>query len=373
VDVAGSPQPGTGDRQTWHWIDPDRPDPRDLAAAVGVLEAARVADRPYLLEQNRSNVLAEARFAWDGETPRYAVVRARAGTAVGVVAVETPEQDNRHLVYATVTVDPAHRGRGIGGAMLDAVVATARATGRRVLMTDATAGAEPAGHLLRSRGFGVAGVDAVRRLDLTGGDHAAWRADHEQAARAAAAYDLLRLDGPVPDDLLDAFVVMTSAINDAPFDDLDVEDELFTAERLRAFERAQAGRDRRTYRLVARERVTGELAGVTSLAVEAERPWHAEQYDTSVVRTHRGHRLGLLLKTGMLLWLATAEPQLRRIDTGNAVSNDRMVAVNERLGFRVVELQEIWQRPLRLPAGRPPVPTPGLPVPPLPAPPGAGR
>ena len=53
-----------------------------------------------------------------------------------------------------------------------------------------------------------------------------------------------------------------------------------------------------------------------------------------VVRSHRGHRLGLLLKAAMILWLAEAEPQLETVDTWNAESNDHMIAVNEVLGYR---------------------------------------
>ena len=39
-----------------------------------------------------------------------------------------------------------------------------------------------------------------------------------------------------PDDEHEALAVMTSAINDAPTDDLDIEDEVFDAERIRDYE-----------------------------------------------------------------------------------------------------------------------------------------
>ena len=55
-----------------------------------------------------------------------------------------------------------------------------------------------------------------------------------------------------------------------------------------------------------------------------------------MLREHRGHRLGLLLKAEMMRWLAEAEPQIATIDTDNAESNRHMIAVNERLGYRVV-------------------------------------
>jgi len=149
-----------------------------------------------------------------------------------------------------------------------------------------------------------------------------------------------------PDDMLDDIVTMTAAINDAPLDALDVEDEVFSPERIRAFERGQQERGRRTYRVVARHRTTGELAGHTMAAVEQEHPGFGSQYDTSVVRAHRGHRLGLLLKIEMLRWLGDAEPQLRVLDTWNAATNKYMIAVNEQLGHHVIDEGLEWQKHL---------------------------
>jgi hypothetical protein len=39
----------------------------------------------------------------------------------------------------------------------------------------------------------------------------------------------------------------------------------------------------------------------------------------------------------MLELLASAEPQLEYIETGNAASNEHMIAINEQLAYRVVE------------------------------------
>ena len=116
---------------------------------------------------------------------------------------------------------------------------------------------------------------------------------------------------------------------------------MFTAERVRAYEQAQIDSGFRFYRIVARHRDSGELAGLSVVTVDREDPRIGDQQDTSVVRSHRGHRLGQLLKADMMRWLAEVEPQLETVDTFNAESNDHMVAVNERLGYRVMgrELQ----------------------------------
>ena len=55
-----------------------------------------------------------------------------------------------------------------------------------------------------------------------------------------------------------------------------------------------------------------------------------------MTRPHRGHRLGLLLKTAMLEGLVAAEPQVDQIASGNAAANAHMIAVNEQLGYEVV-------------------------------------
>jgi hypothetical protein len=68
----------------------------------------------------------------------------------------------------------------------------------------------------------------------------------------------------------------------------------------------------------------------------AEPEWGLQDL-TAVARPHRGHRLGLLVKVAMLELLADREPQLARIFTGNADSNEHMIAINNDLGFGVVD------------------------------------
>ena len=55
-----------------------------------------------------------------------------------------------------------------------------------------------------------------------------------------------------------------------------------------------------------------------------------------MARNHRGHRVGLLVKTAMLDWLAAAEPGVEHITTDNADSNQWMIAINDLLGFEIL-------------------------------------
>ena len=160
----------------------------------------------------------------------------------------------------------------------------------------------------------------------------------------AGDYELERIEGGSPAELLEALAVATAAINDAPLDDLEIEDEVFTADRVAAYENTELASGHRLYRVIARHRVSGDIAGLTVVTVDSENPARGEQEDSSVVRAHRGHRLGLLLKADMMRWLAEVEPQLETLDTWNAESNDHMIGVNERLGYRVMGRELQFQR-----------------------------
>ena len=315
-----------------------------VEGAAAVKEAARVRTCPWHPPVSVQSFRAGMTHGWDGD-PSSVTVAVDSGLVVGVLEVGQPRWDNQHLGYLDVDVHPDRLRRGIGRALFEAGVEQVRAEGRTTLLADAwdlPANEAFCASLGLERGI----QEAERRLDLDRLDRARVADLHREAAARAGDYELLRLPGALPEELLEPMVALTAMINDAPTGELDVEDEVYTAERLRAFEVAQAGHRRRMYRLVARHRGTGEPAGHTLVAVHADQPWYAGQYDTSVAREHRGHRLGLLLKTAMLAWLAEVEPQLRCLDTWNAVDNTLMVAVNEALGCRVVGTASGWQRPL---------------------------
>lgn len=327
------------------WLDPEHPDTRDLAGAAAVLEAARLVDAPHQRERSTSALVADLRHGWDGDPAAVAVARDGSGRVVAVLELDLPTYDNTHLGFFIATVDPVARRRGMGGALLDVALNRTRDEGRRLMLTEAWEGSAGVG-FLEQLGFDRASDAVQRRQELRTLDHDDLDRTFADALAHAAGYELVRVPTSVPEALLADVVTMTAAINDAPIDGLDIEDEVFTPARIRAFETAQLAHRRRIYRVVARERTTGTLAGHTLVAVDAERPWDGLQYDTSVLRAHRGHRLGVLLKVAMLHWLADEEPQVHSLDTWNAASNVHMIEVNETLGYHVVAPAAEWQRKL---------------------------
>ncbi len=319
-------------------------DATEIAAYVDLANAVNRHDSPWEFPVTERITAARFRHGWDGE-PSVPYLARVDGVVVGAGSVATSERDNLHLAWLGLGVHPEHRRRGHGTAILEHLLAEVRALGRTSLGVDgwdnevthafaARHGFEPKSQAINRR---------QRFADVDWDELAKRRIDAEPAA---AGYVLERWTFPTPDDRLEDLAQMASAINDAPTDDLDIEDEVFTAERMRAYEDAMAGFGHRMYRVVAREAATGELAGQTVIGVEGERPQFGHQHDTSVVRAHRGHRLGLLVKAEMLAWLREAEPELAEVDTWNAESNDHMIGVNEMLGYRVMGREVQFQRSL---------------------------
>ncbi len=311
---------------------------------AALMNATAKVDGPWQHENTPKRYADSLRYGWDGEppTPYAGLVD---GEMVALAHLSISEWDNTHLAWCDMEVHPDHRRKKLGSELLDAMRSRSRELGRTSMGADAWDGEVP--HVFASRhGFERKSSAINRRQYLDRIDPGVVQQMYDDAAGHATSYELLRIVGATPDDMMEAVATMSAAINDAPTDDLDIEDEVFPPERIRDYENAQLARGDRLYRVLARHKETGELAGHSVIAIEGDRPSIGHQHDTSVVRAHRGHRLGLLVKSAMLLWLAEAEPQLATVDTWNAESNDHMIAVNELLGYEVLGRGVQFQRSL---------------------------
>jgi hypothetical protein len=171
-------------------------------------------------------------------------------------------------------------------------------------------------------------------------------AGHRERAQAAAGpdYRLLTWVGTCPEDLLDQFALLQTRMStDAPAGGLDLREDVWDGERVRAAERTFVERGM-TYRVVAAQHVpTGTLAAFTALVSRSDTEEFVHQDDTLVLKEHRGHRLGMLVKTANLAELAAVQPGARRIGTWNAEENAPMLAINVELGFHPAGGSGEWQ------------------------------
>ena len=165
----------------------------------------------------------------------------------------------------------------------------------------------------------------------------------ERAAERAGDYDLLYMDSPIPEEHLVAMSELTQVMNTAPREDFVEEDEIVTPERWREREESVASSGNRLHILVAVHRPTGGFAGYTQIMTQGLQPDLAWQHDTGVDPTHRNKGLGRWLKASMILRIIDEFPEVTRVDTFNAGSNEPMLNINVAMGFRPVHLSNAWQ------------------------------
>jgi GNAT superfamily N-acetyltransferase len=271
---------------------------------------------------------------WGGDPREAWLVPGPDGSVAGWYRLRLPDRENPDQANLDLVVHPAERRHGIGLALLRHAASRAAAHRRTVLCGMARNGS-PGESFARSAGAepGLAEVKRVQDLAQVGKD----KLDQLRgpAERAAAGYSLVSWIGPVPEEFIEQAAGVYGAMSDAP-QDPGTAPEVWDARRVR--ERVNDLRPHfgmRDYTVAARHADTGEMAGLTEIAVDPEDPGWGYQQFTVVTRKHRGHRLGLLLKIAMLQLLASTEPQLERIVTWNAQVNDHMIAVNEALGYTV--------------------------------------
>lgn len=255
---------------------------------------------------------------------------------LGWYLLELPDRDNPELAELSLQVRPPARWRGIGSMLLRHAMDRARADGRTVIT--GFAWPPPSGGEPFARAFGATpGIIYLRRvLDVR-----AIPAGHLDRLRAAAeppaaGYSLLTWTGVTPEEHLDQVAAVNLTMDDAPHD-ASRQGSVWDAQRVRDTDQRMLLQGHRHYTVAARHDATGELAGLTSLAVDPEMPEWGFQELTAVATAHRGHRLGLLLKVTMLRQLAQAEPQAERVAAWNAATNDHMVAINETLGYQIAD------------------------------------
>jgi GNAT superfamily N-acetyltransferase len=273
---------------------------------------------------------------WTEDPAEAWLARDDAGKPCGWYRLSLPRRENRHLADLDLKVHASSRRAGLGTALLRHAAGRAREFGRTDVTGWARAGS-PGAAFARALGARTTIVDVTRVLELAAiapGHLATLRARAESAARG---YRLLSWTGPVPEDQVDdVAAINNSAEADMPRDP-GHEPQFWDTERVRINERRLATQGLRTYTVAAQSGATGELAGLTALAVDPAEPEWGHQDLTAVARPHRGHRLGLLLKIAMLELLAEREPQLTRIITGNTDTNEHMIAINNDLGFGVLD------------------------------------
>lgn len=280
------------------------------------------------------------------EKPRHVVAWSHGGERVAGYATLYLEytETNRHLSWFEIGVLPGERRQHVGAALLREVAEMARADGRTVVGAGSIEG-HAGDDFARSMGFECKATERKSRLVTAKVDRELMDRWVKSAEAAASDYELVAYDGPTPDDLIDAFVDLYHVTNTAPRDDLDMEDEVLTPERLREKEQRMVEMGTERWRILARHVPTGQLAGFTEFWFPKHTRTFADQGWTAVRTEHRNHGIGRWLKAVNVLRLLDERPEVEAVDTWNAFSNGPMLGINIAMGFELVRGYNDWQAP----------------------------
>ncbi len=139
----------------------------------------------------------------------------------------------------------------------------------------------------------------------------------------------------VDEDILEDYSrIYTETINQQPFEDLDVNELTFTPEVLRDRESRIVDAGGTGYTAISLE-ANGAISGLTEMYYLPDRETIINQGMTGVKEEYRGRGLGKWLKAAMLLRVREELPQVKVVSTGNAASNEAMLSINRRLGFKI--------------------------------------
>ena len=341
----------------------DAPDAADFIEMTRVrneIEADTVGNYDLAYEP------AELLPGWqDPYDPQRLLLARIDGAIVGRGIYSAPIEVGSREVWLEAQVLPRFRRRGIGAALYDQLVRWAaedrrttlqcyvlhgNAAGERIPSPTGFGSAPrdtPETRFLLARGYALEQVERLSRLALP--LDSGLLSSYVSAAQAVAGTDYRAVwwEGRTPKQwLADIAGLHSSMSTDAPSAAMDVAAENWDEERMRTIEDLEQSNPR-TLLVSAIEHVSsGRLVAFNELSVPPQTQRAIEQQDTIVLKEHRGHRLGMLVKAANLIQLHERHPGHPSITTFNAEENRHMLDVNEALGFVAVGYGGGWKKTL---------------------------
>jgi len=251
-------------------------------------------------------------------------------------------QQNLDNAFGWVYVDPGRRGFGYGREIASPMFDAAQEDGRARIAFELS-DSRPEEALALRAGMKSAYREKLSRLSFPDVDWSLMETWMSKASERASDYELVFLPSPIAEEHLEAFCQLTFVMNTAPREDYEEEDEILTPEIWRDVEAKEEIRARDVLTYVARHKLSGALAGYTTVAHHRLQPDLVWQWDTGVDPAHRNKGLGRWVKAAMALKLRSEYPDVQRIDTFNAGSNQPRLNINVEMGFKPILIQNVWQ------------------------------
>jgi GNAT superfamily N-acetyltransferase len=349
------------------------PQATDAPDAGTFLEMVRIANAVCLEDAGHDYLHEEPDEMlgfWQDQTDwtQLGFAALRGDEVLGAVKLMISNEAEASTVEFDLMVDPPHRGQGIEELLLAEVEREARERGLATIQTwtlhrpDAPAARlepstgwgsipadDPQTRFQLANGFSLEQVERNSVFDLTGDLGLVERMLAEAVTVAGEEYRPVQWTSPTPPEYVDGFAYAISRMStDVPAGGLVIDEQHWDAARV----------ERRDARLKAQGLTvsvaavlhvpTGRIAAYNELAIAEDHTGATQQFGTLVVKEHRGHRLGTIVKCANLLRWRDLVPESPRVSTFNAEENRHMLDINEAIGFVPASYAGAWKKVLDL-------------------------
>lgn len=294
----------------------------------------------------------------------FAVVRD--GAVLGVVKLMISNDPGASAVEFDLMVDPPLWGIGVEELLLAEVEREARERGFTTIQTwtlhrPGTSGPRhvpstgwgsiPADDrqtvFQLANGFSLEQVERNSVFDLTGDFAAVERMLADALAVAGPDYRQISWTAPTPPEHQDGFAYAISRMStDAPQGGMVVDEQHWDAARIQRRDASQQAQGLTVSVAAVLHVPTGTIAAYNELVIAEEHGGATQQYGTLVLKEHRGHRLGAIVKCANLLRWRELVPESPRVSTFNAEENRHMLDINEAIGFVPASYAGAWKKTL---------------------------
>jgi GNAT superfamily N-acetyltransferase len=240
-------------------------------------------------------------------------------------------EENKHIAQINIVVLKDYRRKSIGTELLKTAVKEVLALNRTTIETGTNHDAGAA--FLKHYGAQLTIEGSENRLDMADVDWDMMQSWIDEGPQRAPGVTIEEFDNICPDEILDEYVEMfTEALNMQPLGEMESRAKI-DRESWRKNEKRREETGQRNYAMYTKE-ADGSISGLTDIYFDPRDGDRIHQGLTGVRPKYRGRGLGKWLKAKMIFHIRENYPEVEKIITGNAESNEAMLSINNRMGFK---------------------------------------
>ena len=252
----------------------------------------------------------------------------------------------REIAGFSILIRQSFRRRGLGTACLNLILNSAKNSGYKLLRTRSSELCPASGNFLQEIGCRIIGRSHWNELLIKDLNHEEVEAWLDLPDSSSLKIKIDECCGVFSDEFIPKITNFYQVLYDAEPEKEGVkkEDIQFSEEEIREDDILFfADKSKRRIVIYASDASSGKLLGITSLIWVPSRPAKLSQYYTAVIPEARQMGIAKRLKAEMLTKILKELPEAEKIWSGNDDSNDAMLSINRRLGFKPLIASTGWE------------------------------